>query len=100
MKTDTKIHDGGPAFPYTVPGVQAFERGMSLRDYLAAKAMQGLMTGIAADGVSIEQIADETSRPEAMGHIAQSAYEMANAMIAARRASASPAEQTETEKVR
>ena len=36
------INDGGPAFPseYTLPENQ----GMTLRDYFAAKAMQGLMT--------------------------------------------------------
>jgi hypothetical protein len=33
---------GGPAFPHTLPGHQ-IEKGMTLRDYFAAKAMQALI---------------------------------------------------------
>ena len=40
-------YDGGPAFPVTVDGFRDLDNhpapGMSLRDYFAAKAMQGLI---------------------------------------------------------
>ena len=45
------------------------DQGMTLRDYMAAKAMQGMMV--------------EISDP-ACDYIAQKAYEMADAMLAAR----------------
>lgn len=43
-----KINDGGPAFPLYVPTQQAGDNsevilGLSLRDYFAAKAMQGIL---------------------------------------------------------
>ena len=67
------IEDGGPAFPLAEPGncVSASE-GMTLRDYFAAKAMQGFC----AREVSIECSADD---------IADDAYAMADAMLAARK---------------
>lgn len=44
---DNEFVDGGPAFPTEQPGGPANTRtlfpGMSLRDYFAAKAMQGLL---------------------------------------------------------
>ncbi len=58
MSKDT----GGPAFP----SERFKEEGMTLRDYFAAKAMQGLL---ACDWV------DENT------DIAQAAYEVADAMI-------------------
>lgn len=60
------INDGGPAFP--VP-YEFMGPGMSLRDYFAAKAMQGML-------------ADPEVIPN-MG-TAQTAYEMADAMLRAR----------------
>ena len=37
-------NDGGPAFPNSVPlDFQWAENGMTLRDYFAAKALQGLV---------------------------------------------------------
>ena len=67
------IEDGGPAFPLAEPGncVSASE-GMTLRDYFAAKAMQGFC----AREVSIECSADD---------IADDAYAIADAMLAARK---------------
>ena len=60
MSTET----GGPAFPRTQwPN----ETGMTLRDYFAAKAMQGLM---------------DAAMP--MPEIAQAAYQMADDMLKAR----------------
>ena len=35
------INDGGPAFPHD--GQQNYTGGMTLRDYFAARALQGLM---------------------------------------------------------
>lgn len=62
----TPINDGGPAFP--VP-YEFMGPGMSLRDYFAAKAMQGML----ADPEVIPNIGTATT-----------AYEMADAMLRAR----------------
>ena len=68
MSTET----GGPAFPYSAlqpggPTMYADSEGMTLRDYFAAKAMQGLM---------------DAAMP--MPEIAQAAYQMADDMLKAR----------------
>lgn len=64
--------NGGPAFP--VPGLQEHEEfnGMSLRDYFAAKAMQGLL----ACG---EEHCDATGYATA-----SAAYKIADEMLAER----------------
>ena len=86
------VKDGGSAFP--VPpgnisggGDQFFPTvGMSLRDYFAAKAMHSeLMT----NGVPGEACDAMVNRALALGvdprrHMANNAYEMADAMLAAR----------------
>ena len=72
------INNGGPAFP--VPGLQhddAFN-GMTLRDYLAAAAMP-LAWKIFDEGYSPDALTPE--------NIARGAYQMADAMLAARRRS-------------
>jgi hypothetical protein len=63
---------GGPAFPFWCDsnGMANFQ-GMTLRDYFAAKAMQGLMS---ARNPILTKIAD----------IAEGAYEIADAMLAER----------------
>ena len=68
------INNGGPAFPLAEPGncVSASE-GMSLRDYFAAKAMQGLIAQSCGTALGSDPI-----------HGAQYAYQMADAMLAAR----------------
>ena len=68
----SSIKDGGPAFP--IPGLHADAdfNGMQLRDYFAAKAMQGF----AADG--------ECRFQEGITGMAKKAYEWADAMIKAR----------------
>lgn len=64
--------NGGPAFPTPM------SEGLSIRDYFAAKAMQGL---IAATGDSDGVVTyDDAS-------VAASAYSMADAMLRAREAS-------------
>lgn len=69
---EDKINDGGPAFPAVFQGeTRSDAPGMTLRDYFAAKAMQGLCT---QPGESFD------SEHE----IAAVAYAMADAMLAAR----------------
>ncbi|MFY0403313.1 hypothetical protein ACOMDP_11825 [Pantoea dispersa] len=58
---------GGPAFPVPDSEYQIQDTGMTLRDYLAAKAMQGML----ANGI-------------ALGEIPLYAYEIADAMLAVR----------------
>ncbi len=87
--------DGGPAFPVTIDnktgtsavedcfgtqtpkGVTSVYAGMTLRDYFAAKAMQGIVSCDAFHGSLYQQ------RPDAA---AQFAYEAADAMLKARQA--------------
>lgn len=80
MTTQTDPSDGGAAFPYeqghTAEGTrnQTFDPGMSLRDYFAAKAMQGYCAR--EDSIEIE-----------MDAIVSDAYAIADAMLAARKES-------------
>ena len=63
---------GGPAFPIVGQwGVS--EQGMTLRDYFAAKAMQGLLAQFQGCANGCDP-----------AHHAKWSYEMADAMIAAR----------------
>jgi len=69
----SKTNTGGSAFPYSAlmpsgPTMFADSEGMTLRDYFAAKAMQGLM---------------DAAMP--MPEIAQAAYQMADDMLEARK---------------
>ena len=64
MSTNT----GGPAFPHSRLGSDA--DGMTLRDYFAAKAMQGLCAGNSTDAQQI----------------AKAAYIVADAMLKVREA--------------
>ena len=59
------IDNGGPAFPSTITDDSLHVGGMSLRDYFAAKAMQGLIAGGSTD----------------RHQIAQAAYSVSDAMI-------------------
>ena len=65
-----KINDGGPAFP---ADFQLYSTGMTLRDYFAAAALQGLM-------------AKYDPEDELEQHIAKWSYKAADAMIRAREA--------------
>lgn len=73
----THKHDGGPAFPDPGRAQSAKQRGllgnpgMSLRDYFAAKAMQGIVT-------------HEDMWNQLDSTIAESAYALADAMLAQR----------------
>lgn len=68
----SKNNNGGSAFPY---GYQNDSKGMNLRDYLAAKAMQGILSNEAMITNVIEESAAWVSRE---------AYLMADAMLEAR----------------
>ena len=84
------INEGGPAFPAGSvrksrpahdPGgnwvetdrVQPLHQGLTMRDYFAAKAMQGLLAQSCGTAFGSDPI-----------HGAQYAYQMADAMLAAR----------------
>ena len=71
------IDNGGPAFPLQSigPDFAPGYAGMTLRDYFAAKAMQGLLAA---------QVHGFNDQP-AKGPFASMAYEMADAMMKARR---------------
>ena len=76
------MKDGGPAFPLSVAttageghicsGDFAESSGMTLRDYFAAKAMQGLLSG--RWGSISNQVGD----------VVKKSYEIADAMVAER----------------
>lgn len=80
-----RINTGGPAFPredYQTNGRSdariegcdiAGQEGMSLRDYFAAKAMQGMVGDLVADEAA-----------ETIEQLASDAYFVADAMLAAR----------------
>lgn len=72
------INTGGPAFPLHAeirPTIDKEWCGMTLRDYFAAKAMQGILAG--------------TLTPErvwSQDEVAETAYNVADAMLKAREA--------------
>lgn len=63
------MDNGGPAFPATQP-IAASERGMTLRDYFAAKAMQGILS--------------HEGEWNPISRLADFSYEIADAMLKAR----------------
>lgn len=73
----SNINNGGPAFPCenirTPNGGVIVSDGMTLRDYFAAKAMQGM-------AASAEHCSDGWAHSD----IAVQAYELADAMLRAR----------------
>jgi len=74
----SEINTGGPAFPdgSTNEWGNATRGGMTLRDYFAAKALQGMM--------SLEQLQMRLGRDINMEQIAGASYEWADAMLKAR----------------
>jgi predicted chitinase len=76
MSAPVVIDDGGPVFPHLVESCQRINEselysGISLRDYFAAKAIQGMLAARLAGA------------PE---QIATAAYEVADAMLVTRKA--------------
>ena len=75
----SEINTGGPAFPFNWETKGEFwAMGMSLRDYFAAKAMQGLMTRQDGAGFDFARAPDDAKR------VALWAYDLADAMLKAR----------------
>ena len=70
---NTSEQTGGPAFPNVAGRYQASACGMTLRDYFAAKAMQGAISGMATRAESL-----------IYSECASLSYEMADAMLKAR----------------
>ncbi len=68
-----QINDGGPAFPNVPPDSQYsdWDKGMTLRDYFAAAALQGMMAQFDPEN-------------ELEHHIAKWSYKAADAMLKAR----------------
>ena len=63
---------GGPAFPTGTGGNTPYSNGMTLRDYFAAKAMQGMLAYAYFHPLAMED------------GCARDAYAMADAMLKAR----------------
>lgn len=79
-------NNGGPAFAagayeHNSGGCLAWQDGMSLRDYFAAKVMQGLAC---SDQTLWPSGADESDDPTDALFMARTAYMIADAMLAAR----------------
>jgi hypothetical protein len=73
----TAKNDGGPAFPvYDDHGQYVNGGGATLRDYFAAKAMQGMLANPNQDYAPLTTKAEEA--------VVAGAYEMADAMLKAR----------------
>jgi hypothetical protein len=68
----SNTNTGGPAFPAPAGVAHITDQGMTLRDYFAAKAMQGLLAG-KLQSVELKVIAGDC-------------YKMADAMLKAREA--------------
>ena len=78
----SEIDTGGPAFPNAAfGGTRNEQQGMTLRDYFAAKAMQGLMSGRWKSDMYGQQF--DAYRADA-SEWAKSAYHFADAMLSAR----------------
>ena len=78
MKKET----GGPAFPNTVlitDEAYADLRGMTLRDYFAAKAMQGFIAYMGCEAEATDRLGGPNNEV-----IARNAYLYADAMLKAR----------------
>lgn len=69
-----------PAFPQPYVSPPDGDRGMSLRDYFAAAALQGLCAGFSAQ----DRDWPRDDEPEGYDVAAEHAYQMADAMLKAR----------------
>jgi hypothetical protein len=85
----TKTNDGGPAFPRTYSSGEAAQTGMSLRDYFAAKAIQGLFAAGEASSPCIlvdPKMSHSQKRCMTEDEFSACAYSYADAMLKAREA--------------
>ena len=74
------INDGGPAFPSAVLFDQAIvdSKGMTLRDYFAAKAMQSIVCAMLSESSKTRY---NIGHQEHLECVALDAYEIADAML-------------------
>ncbi len=73
-----ELKDGGPAFPVPDP---AWANGMTLRDWFAGQAIQGLLIARAA---AIDHGSQPRTREEEVSSASDAAYIVADAMLAER----------------
>ena len=78
------MNDGGPAFPSAVLFDQAIvdSKGMTLRDYFAAKAMQSIVGAMLIESSKTRYNIDHQ---EHLKCVALDSYEIADAMLRARK---------------
>ena len=83
MSGDRK-ENGGPAFPNVPPDPQytKWEEGMTLRDYFAGQ----IATGLTGSQPFILRMLDEHKNGQVSDAIAFTAYDIADAMLKARKA--------------
>ena len=85
----SKIEGGGPAFPCETVGTDKHGeyrlpyQGMTLRDYFAAKAMQGYLSN-SWQAKELDSLGESSSQQMAI--VAEISYAMADAMLKAREA--------------
>lgn len=83
------MNDGGPAFPLPetiLPDgriVQVNYPGMSLRDWFAGMALQGMVSGVCGH-LQIDEVFSAYAHGPCDSEITERAYAIANVMIAAR----------------
>lgn len=73
--------DGGPAFPLHDSGDTATRPGMSLRDYFAAAALQGWLSGPCQGDVLDDYEDDSTAFSDHCAAVARTCYAYADAMM-------------------
>lgn len=75
---------GGPAFPTPVHNLK--NDGMTLRDYFAAKALQGYVSGVLSDMEMSTHVLRAADRKglSSEEYFAKKSYELADAMLEAR----------------
>jgi hypothetical protein len=77
------MKDGGPAFPVPAELCQDLtvqeQRGMTLRDYFAAKAMQSVLADAQIPGADADPLPPEAAHW--LGVVAKVSYRVADAMI-------------------
>ncbi|NKX16233.1 hypothetical protein HGG75_10905 [Ochrobactrum pseudogrignonense] len=78
---------GGPAFPLENVGTE-FQPGMTLRDYIAAKALQGFLSSRYVSDF-IKEVGNFSTDSDVRRNLATNAYLYADAMITAREGGAS-----------
>jgi len=86
--------DGGPAFPSDTRRTHEFgssgstNTGMSLRDYFAAEAMHAHLMTDGVPGPACDALVEAANRAgrDPIDHLAVNAYEVADAMLRARKA--------------